>query len=310
MEAAKRAWIKDVPQRGSLLLDDASSSFAFVPFDPSSSSSSSDRGAVAAIEKVRTSTFNVLEDTYFDANSASPTGLVNQLYLALAYIDDANGEHPACGQDDVRDALEAYEAGLFAEPPAVSTSASAKMIDPLYFLAHARLAKLASNDAAALFLLSHFHSKFQGLAKSVADGGWCNDAEMALLAVPKSHPTVQSSSWDGGGGASEGSETSAFAPGSLEAIWEETKKIGELTEDQIKPMDELFELTGLKEVKAVALKIYRGVLADRKLIEDGKTDAVGERVLNFSFLGNPGTGKSTVGRLFSELLEASGARVR
>jgi hypothetical protein len=276
--------------------------FTFIPFDPSSS----DVIVAAAVEKVRTGTFQLLEDTYFQTKSASPTsptGPAIQLYLALAYSVDAMFIHPTCDQDDVRDALGAYETALFAEPPSGSTSVSAKTIDPLYFLAHVRLATLASNDAVATFLIDHFHSKFPTLATPVADGGWCNDAEVKLMTAPTQQAVVRSASQDG-------SETSTSAASSLEAIWEETKQTGGLTEDQIKPMDELFELTGLKEVKAVALKIYRGVLADKKLVEDDKADAVGERVLNFSFLGNPGTGKSTVGRLFSELLEASGARVR
>ena len=60
--------------------------------------------------------------------------------------------------------------------------------------------------------------------------------------------------------------------------------------------------------KEIALKIYRGVLADDKRRKQGHQVEACDRVLNFSFLGNPGTGKSTVGRRFAELLEAAGAR--
>lgn len=73
-------------------------------------------------------------------------------------------------------------------------------------------------------------------------------------------------------------------------------------------MDELLKLMGLDAVKKVALDVYKSVLADQKLKDAGHHETVAREALNFAFLGNPGTGKTTVARLFASLLEQAGAR--
>ena len=72
-------------------------------------------------------------------------------------------------------------------------------------------------------------------------------------------------------------------------------------------MEELLQLTGLDEVKQLAIEIYAGVLSDNNLSKHYK-ECVVPTVLNFAFIGNPGTGKSSVAQIFASLLEQSGAR--
>ena len=66
-------------------------------------------------------------------------------------------------------------------------------------------------------------------------------------------------------------------------------------------------LTGLEAVKEAAISIYTSVLADAKLAAMSNKQNR-KRVLNFAFVGNPGTGKSTVARIFARVLEAAGVR--
>jgi DNA polymerase III delta prime subunit len=70
----------------------------------------------------------------------------------------------------------------------------------------------------------------------------------------------------------------------------------------------LLAMVGLEAVKSQALSIFLSVLGDKQLKQRGFGDAVSPSTLNFAFVGNPGTGKTTVAKIFSALLSACGVR--
>ena len=312
---AAATWVEGVVVRSLLLQTDPKSanvSLTFVP-PPSATAAGAGVGAAAAIQKVRTGKYDVVEDTYFESTAAQAendnnVSLDYSLYQALAYA--ASVPDAVCDCVDVQNALHEYEESLESTLAcAQSVQGSAQVqVSPLYFLAHARLSELASpGSPTAAFLFGHFRQTFPQLAVSIAEGGWCTDAEVAAWsAAGQPQGGSAADGLDDNAGSANADANAGPKPGSLEAHWADTAK--HLTKAQQAPMDKLMKLTGLQQAKQIALKIYRGVLADAKLRSNGCTSGIGERVLNFAFLGNPGTGKSTVGRLFAELLECAGAR--
>ena len=191
------------------------------------------------------------------------------LYFALAYALNPN----VCDPEDVKGALDQYRP-------------SGKDISHLALLAHARCPLSVGDVTMRYALFSLFRDQ------SPTSCEWLSPDELTFL---RSDPWAKSDT------SKPGEEVPPLAK-----EWEELKKMLKL--EQQKPMEELMKMVGLTSVKKIALGIYKEVLANQRLKEKGFTAAATSPALNFAFLGNPGTGKTTVGRIFADLLHQAGAR--
>lgn len=90
-------------------------------------------------------------------------------------------------------------------------------------------------------------------------------------------------------------------PMDVKQMWVELKRMEGI---QSAAMDALMEYVGINGVKQQALAILKKMLSDRRLTEK-------QRVMtscNFTFMGNPGTGKTCVARIFANMLFEAGMR--
>jgi DNA polymerase III delta prime subunit len=67
-------------------------------------------------------------------------------------------------------------------------------------------------------------------------------------------------------------------------------------------------MPGLKRVKDIATTMYQNAMDNKLLREQGRKEAIVGQTYNFVFAGNPGCGKTTVARIFADLLKCAGVR--
>ncbi|MCP5493816.1 MAG: AAA family ATPase [Leptospiraceae bacterium] len=231
------------------------------------------------LDKIRKNEFDVMESGYLELLTGQNHHHAH-LYCALAYLQSMH-----CDIQDVKKSIEEY-----------LNERKSKDLHPLYILAEARIAKNESDSKSSSALLREFQKKAgEELSKK-----WLTEDE--LNSIELDHPINSDFSKSEFDDSNRNLKTSD----PIQAEWNELKS--KLSAEQQKPMEELLQLEGLAQVKRYALQMYIDTLADKKLKEKGHLESIGSKTMNYVFAGNPGTGKTTVGELFADLLSASGAR--
>ncbi|GLD99445.1 hypothetical protein PINS_up008164 [Pythium insidiosum] len=90
---------------------------------------------------------------------------------------------------------------------------------------------------------------------------------------------------------------------SPEQRWQKLKDDHRCSSDA---MEKLLKMVGLRQVKRFAINMFKNALAFQAMPASKRKKNV--MTLNYCFTGNPGTGKTTVAKLFAELLRDSGMR--
>jgi hypothetical protein len=228
----------------------------------------------SALERLRVSQFEIATDNVFESFVQDGKSLQSgEVDHSLLFRSLACASSEDCCASDSAIPLKKYEDCVFERK---------SRVHPLFFLAHARVALRYNQPIRGAALLCYFQQIFPSLACS-----WFTDSELALL-----EPSVPSEEIKGAQGPEQKKEDkkSVMSASQTFSEWEEIK--GLLSEEQKKPMEKLLKMEGLRTVKELAISIYADILADQKLRERNFHESIEPRTLNFSFVGNPGTGPS------------------
>ena len=196
------------------------------------------------------------------------------LYRALAFA----AADSVCDSQDVLDALRQFER-VSVSVSAISETVSSPHLHRLYFLAAARWAERAHENHDLVVVLLR---RFVELVDQQTVQEWLEMQEMQFL----------ERKWDLDRELDDEVCSHEANYDKVEHEWMLLKE--NLQSAQLQAMEELMTMVGLDSVKRKAMDIFIDVLADQQLKDSGYQRAVAAKSLNFTFLGNPGTGKTTV----------------
>jgi ankyrin repeat protein/Cdc6-like AAA superfamily ATPase len=184
---------------------------------------------------------------------------------------------------DVQEKLLAYESSC----PNAQKSA-------LYFVAWARAAAFRG-DANDALLQQHALATFVAYCKAqhIDASEWLSPAEASIAA--QDPMTIFNTN-------SEKSANEHELDAPQDDAWLE-----KLSDSKREPFDKLSKLVGLESIKQNAKWMYEMAVSQKENKRLGIKSSTIER-LNFAFLGNPGTGKTTVASIVAKILYESGAR--